>query len=194
MKFRILIMLVVTQLFACAVIEPIKNDMVSKKDFGDVEEILAVKSWRLLGRISVRNAHESRLTKLDWRHDEAVDALVLSTSLGGVVAKLEYRQQGIKLSDAGGVVRRVSENELQSILGYSPPLQYLRFWVRGIPAPFASAKIVSSGIEDALMFDQDGWQVKLQRFNRVNKLVLPKKLTLSKGGLKIILIIDEWLT
>ncbi|MBL4743994.1 MAG: outer membrane lipoprotein LolB [Cycloclasticus sp.] len=187
-------MLVVTQLFACAAIEPKKSDIVSKKDFGDVEEILAVKSWRLLGRISVRNRYESWLTKLDWNHDETVDALVLSTSLGGVVAKLEYGQQGIKLSDADGVVRQVSENELQSLLGYSPPLRYLRFWVRGIPAPFSSAEIVGSGIENILMFEQDGWQVKLQRFNRVNELVLPKKLTLSKGGLKIILIIDEWLT
>ncbi|MEW4981751.1 MAG: lipoprotein insertase outer membrane protein LolB [Cycloclasticus sp.] len=186
--------LFVTQLLACASVGSIKMEPSLDVSPYALQENLAIKHWRLLGRLSVRNASESWLTKLEWRHELSVDDLTLSTSLGGVVAKLRYSNHGIVLVGADAQARRVSENELQSLLGYSPPLAQLKYWVRGLPDPNIGVRMSEQQIAGVFAFQQDGWAVKLERFAKVGEMVLPSKISLSKERLKIKLVVDEWLT
>jgi outer membrane biogenesis lipoprotein LolB len=44
-----------------------------------------------------------------------------------------------------------------------------------------------------ILFNQDGWDVRLGDFEKVGGIVLPSKIYLSKEGLKIKLVVDEWL-
>jgi len=188
-----LLIILVTQLFACTSVGSVKLNVNNTQSQENTEKILAIQQWQLLGRLSVRHHRESWLTKLDWRHDFLIDDLTLSTSLGGVVAKLMHSKAGVEMLDEGGVMRPVSERELQSALGYVPPWAHLPYWVRGVVSPKAPLLINNEQVLGEDVFSQDGWEVRLGRYEEVGGIVLPGKVYLSKDGLKIKLIVDEWL-
>jgi len=192
-KHFFLYILVVTQLFACASIDPVAKKEERAINFVDAQRILAVKNWQLLGRLSISSKKESWLAILDWQHDESIDALALSTSIGGVIAKLKYSSSAVVLSDEKGVEREVSDQELQDLLGYAPPLSHLKFWVRGVGNPQLELKIKEVSKVGSRVFEQDGWLVTLSRFSQEGKLRLPKKVFIQKDGVKIKLVVDKWL-
>lgn len=189
----LMLILLASQLAACASMGPSKKAQGLLPVPHNTEKILAIDHWRLLGRLSVRNSHESWLTKLEWKHDVVADNLTLSTSLGGVVARLIYSRRGIAMSDKNGDLKHISEEELQALLGYSPPLEHLRYWVRGLPSPEMQVLINVEQPTGIKIFKQAGWDVKLERFNKFGDIALPSKISLTKNTLKIKLVVDEWL-
>jgi len=68
----LLLILLVSQLFACASIGPTQKVQSLALTPGNTEKILAINDWRLLGRLSVRNLQQSWLTTLEWKHDEFI--------------------------------------------------------------------------------------------------------------------------
>jgi len=189
----LLVILIASQLFACTSTGVIKKTQSLLLAPQNTEKILAIDDWRLLGRLSVRSPSQSWLTTLEWKHEVFIDDLTLSTALGGVVAKLIYSVHGIAISDTNGVLQRTSEGELQSLLGYSPPLDHMKYWVRGLPSPEIQLPMNIEYFDDTMIFKQDGWDVQLERFNKRGDVVLPSKISLVKKGLKIKLVVDEWL-
>jgi outer membrane lipoprotein LolB len=192
-KNWILYGLVVTQLFACAALEPLENDIDHELRAVNSPKILAINNWHLFGRLSVRDAKESGLVKLDWRHGGLIDELTLGTSIGGVIAKLTYVNGKIIIVDSDGNGRIVTEEELRSEIGYAPPLNHLKFWIRGLPNPAVDALIKESGSDGRFLFEQDGWNVNLTRFKMFGEFYLPAKVSLNKDDLEIKLVVDEWL-
>jgi len=185
--------LVVTQLFACASVDPVAKKEGAAIGSVDTQRVLAVKNWQLLGRLSIRSEKESWIAILNWQHDESLDNLVLSTSVGGVIAKLKYSSSAVFLSDAKGVEREISDQELQGLLGYAPPLSHLKFWARGVGNPQLALQLKEVSKADSRVFEQDGWLVTLSKFRQEGELRLPKKVFIQKDGVKIKLVVDKWL-
>lgn len=181
------------QLLACSSLQLVKTEINPQPTTDEIARILAVTNWRLLGRLSVRNTEESWLTKIEWRHTASIDDLTLSTSLGGVVARLSYLDDIIIVSKAGEQERVVSDREMESLIGYSPPLQHLKYWLRGVPNPTIDVQIDGNSPVTTRAFVQDGWRVTLERFNGFSDGTLPTKMSFTKGGLKMKLVVDEWL-
>ncbi|HIF17739.1 MAG TPA: outer membrane lipoprotein LolB [Cycloclasticus sp.] len=192
MKRFIVCAFLATQLFACASLEPLRQQVTSGSFVGNSERILAVKHWSLMGRLSVRNKKESWLTSLSWKHKDSINQLTLSTLLGGIVATLAYSKEGVWVSDSDGNMHEASSAELHSMLGYSPPLRHLHFWITGVPNPNLMIENEASNSLGVHSFKQDGWDVKLERFNFFADVFLPTRVTLFKDELKIKLVVDEW--
>jgi len=188
-----LLIILVTQLFACSSASLIKPNASITQSLENTEKILAIQQWQLLGRLSVRHQRESWLTRLDWKHDFLIDDLTLCTSLGGVVAKIKRSKAGVEMLDEDGVMRPVSERELRSALGYVPPWSHLPYWVRGVASPKAPVLINKEQVLGEDVFNQDGWEIRLGKYEEVGGVVLPGKIYLSKDGLKIKLVVDQWL-
>lgn len=185
--------LMVSQLLACASMEPTKAVIDLGLMAGNDSKVLVLKEWRLLGRLSARSAKESWLTKLEWSHNVSADDLAFSTSLGGVVATLAYVDNTIIFAASDGVKREVTEQELQAQIGYSPPLQHLKFWVRGVPNPALSVQEEAYNSVESRIFHQAGWRVELGRFELIDGVVLPAKVVLSKNNLTMKIVVDQWL-
>jgi len=178
---------------ACAPLSPLVKDNNVGLSALNVHRLLAVGQWRLTGRLSVRGGGRSMLSRLEWRHDELSDLLVVSTSLGGVAGKIKSLQGVLLLTDASGNTRLIDHAELEGLLGYALPLQQLKFWVRGLADPSLPIKgvgMLSNGVRE---FEQQGWLVKLGRFVSVDGFTLPEKITVVKAGVKIKIVVEEWL-
>jgi outer membrane lipoprotein LolB len=145
-----------------------------------------------VGRLSVRHPEDSWVVNLSWHHRLLTDDLLLSTALGGVVAKLFYDENQIIIEDSDGDRRVVNEDELTSQLGYSPPLHHLKYWARGMPNPNLTVQVAKSSPTQRA-FKQDGWGVTLEQFSDIKGVALPTKISLLKNKLKIKLVVDKWL-
>ena len=178
---------------ACAPLSPLLKDNTVGLSALNVQRLLVLEQWRLTGRLSVRGGGRSMLSRLDWQHDELSDLLVVSTSLGGVAGKIKSLQGVLLLTDANGGTRLINHAELEGLLGYALPLQQLKFWVRGLAdpsLPIKGAVRVSNGVRE---FEQQGWLIKLGRFVSIDGFTLPEKITVVKAGVKIKIVVEEWL-
>jgi outer membrane lipoprotein LolB len=195
------------QLTACASLQNLFQQDAVYSVKKNADSLLADSNWALSGRLAITAPKKSWLTKLSWRHAVgaefidasslplAVDTLVISTSLGGTAAKILYKQGVLYLVDKEGVVRRSEPGEVRKLLGFEPPLEHLKFWMRGQSSP--SLPLISDtkehGIENSTRrFKQDDWEILLERYQQAGDVWLPRKLTARGHGLVIKLVIDRW--
>tara|TARA_R110002096_G_scaffold416940_1_gene620333 strand:- start:534 stop:1115 length:582 start_codon:yes stop_codon:yes gene_type:complete len=179
-------------LMACSSLPTREHEVEGQVTANEINKVMRETYWHLIGRLSMRNDRESWFTSLEWRHNQSDDFLILTTTLGGVVAKLRYAAGVITVLEPDKVERVISEQELGSLLGYSPPIQHLRFWVRGIPNPMLDAQFDLAPV-GVRRFSQGGWYINLERFGAFNDGSLPGKMSISKEQIKIKIVVDKWL-
>ena len=160
-------------------------------------------------------ARKQRLNELDtW----SVQGRVATGQLLGWTGNLSWRQRGerfdVRLSaplGAGGfyaygtldqVTIRTRERTFETarperlvrrILGWQFPLQPLRFWAKGLPAPgdYQSISVDAQGRLKRLQ--QHGWQLSYLKYTRVGEQpALPKRIVLDNGDTRIRLVVTRW--
>lgn len=81
--------------------------------------------------------------------------------------------------------------ELERRLGFALPLEELRWWLLGIPAPGEAAVNASEGgeIHD---FTQGGWRVSVNSRMAGKGFSLPQRLTAERDGARLKLLVERW--
>ncbi|MDP4029982.1 MAG: lipoprotein insertase outer membrane protein LolB [Gallionella sp.] len=150
-------------------------------------------SFALNGRISVSHQGTRHSAGLRWTHTAQSDEILLLAPLGQTAARVYRDAQNATLDDgdkhyqAGDV-----ETLMQQALGWYLPLGGLHHWVLGMPAANSSAQIERNGNEQIAALHQDGWEVRYLRYADTRPDSLPTRLQLSRDGLQMQLLIDEW--
>lgn len=92
-----------------------------------------LQTFALTGRFSLRQEDQSTIGRLNWRHAEASDELLLSSPLGQGMAEIVSDASGARLTGSDGDTHSAENVDqlLQSVLGYALPLRQLTDWVRG---------------------------------------------------------------
>jgi len=152
---------------------------------------LAPGGFSLSGRVAVRYGEEAASGRLTWRHSSATDDLMLSTPLGQGVAEITRREGVYTLVTAQDQRYSATDPEAltEQALGWALPLSGLPDWLQGRAQP---------GVEAATRYDGDrlaelrqlGWLIEYSDYGADGRL--PKRMRLTRGGLDIRLVIDEW--
>ena len=82
--------------------------------------------------------------------------------------------------------------ELERRLGFVLPLDELRWWLLGVPAPGAAElnqDAVSGEIHD---FTQHGWHVSIGTRAPALGFALPQRLTAERAGARMKLLVEHW--
>ncbi|ORU91249.1 MAG: hypothetical protein A6F71_08380 [Cycloclasticus sp. symbiont of Poecilosclerida sp. M] len=207
MKKQLVCIFLLTHLSGCASLETF-NRGETNYSVGENTSLLARDTnWSLSGRLAINASKRAWLTKLDWQHtlgseligssDQklSADSLVLSTSLGGIAAKILYTGGVLYLVDEHGLSRPSQLGEIREMLGFKPPLEHLQYWVRGKVSP--SLSVASDTKEDGLenserTFQQENWVITLERYQLAGDVWLPKKITARGHDVVIKLVVDRW--
>ncbi|MCA1979668.1 MAG: lipoprotein insertase outer membrane protein LolB [Thiobacillus sp.] len=148
--------------------------------------------WTFAGRIGIRTDAENLAGNLRWQHRPDSDVLVLSAPLGQGVARIERTPAGVTLEAPNQPLRTAPDTETltREALGYALPLAGLAWWVQAAPDPARPSEATRNAAGQIERLQQDGWTIDYRQYveNR------PRKLTLSREGLEIRLVADEWLT
>lgn len=155
----------------------------------------ALDSWTFSGRAALSGDEvPSRTVRLRWlQHGEAFD-IAFQSPIGQRLAELT--------GDAGGVTLRLpgeapvaaagSEALLEAELGWSAPVESLRYWVLGLPDPAAREAPELDPWGRIVRLRQGGWLVEYDRYFDLDGLELPRRLTVTHPGLRIRLVVDRW--
>jgi outer membrane lipoprotein LolB len=150
----------------------------------------ALQEFTLQGRVSVQYDGQSLSGQLSWRAGPASDEVLLSSPLGQGLASISRNEQGVTLARPGepAVMAENVEMLTQSELGFRLPLSGLRFWIQARPDPARASEVRANSVGGVEQIAQDGWKIDYLQFSE-NR---PRKIHVTREGLEIRLVIDEW--
>jgi outer membrane lipoprotein LolB len=162
---------------------------------GQQAVLLQLQDFSLAGRAALPTGSAS----VDWQQQADVSKVKLSGPLGVGSLQLEYSAARLRLQSSRGL--RLVDDEAEQVLvrelGFVPPFDALRYWIRGLPAPGDAAAQETRDADGMLQeLQQQGWHVRYDRRVTVNTragaLQLPQKLTATRDALQLKLVIDRW--
>lgn len=155
------------------------------------ERWAALENWRMTGRVALAVAGEGASANLDWRQAGATSDLALSGPLGMGALRAILDPAGLRLEDGSGagLAGEEAASALAERLGMDLPLEALRFWVLGIPAPAMPYAELTDGTDG---FSQAGWRVEVDRYATVGGGLLPTRMVLWRADARLRLVVSRW--
>lgn len=141
-------------------------------------------NYNIDGRFTIRTASKDYYGNFNWQHESANDVLAFMSPLGSTVAKIVVESDVATLTTEDNESYSGSDLDqmMNKQLGFSLPLQYLHYWIQGIPLPnYPVNDRLSSG------FEQLGWKIEYLRWQDNNH---PQIVQVSKADLRIKLLIN----
>ncbi len=81
---------------------------------------------------------------------------------------------------------------LRESVGWSFPVEGLRYWVLGLPSPYSNAEISLDQDGRVLEMDQDGWTIEYDEYTPAGSVELPRKFSLTHPEVRIKVVVDDW--
>jgi outer membrane lipoprotein LolB len=159
-----------------------------------VAALRAIAQFELQGRLAAATGSEGFSAGLRWQQQDDHASIDLSAPLGFGAAHIEQSAMDLQLTTSKGQVldSAAASDELRATLGFEPPLASLRFWILGASDPKSSA-LESLDTEQRLAhLEQDGWQVDYADYVLVQQQWLPRRLSATRGALRLRVVIDHW--
>lgn len=150
----------------------------------------SIGGFELSGRVAVRYGKESATGRVQWRHEERSDDLLITNPLGQGVARLTRSGQEVQLQTNDGRSFHESDAETltEKVLGWRLPLEGLPQWIRAQPRPGRPAQVSRDASGRVSEIRQDDWRIDYEDYSDDR----PGRLRLSRPDLEIRLVIESW--
>lgn len=184
---KLLALLPVLALFGCAAQPP------REAPVPGIEPAL-IKGFQLSGRIAVKYDGQGFSGGLRWQRNGESDDLLFLSPLGQGVAHVERDALGVTLTapDQPPYHAMDTAQLTQQVLGWSLPLDGLRYWVLGVAAPGSAATPEVDAGKRLARLTQEGWRIDYLGYKRVDGTDLPGKIVLQRDEVEVKLVIDAW--
>lgn len=183
---RLLALLALLGLAACATSPPAAQSVLRSAQAGAAPFVLN-------GRIAVTHGSEHSSATVHWTHRGPDDEILLLAPLGQTVARIKQDAYGVELQTSSQHFVAQDAAELtQQALGWSLPLDGLRYWVLALSAPDTQAQVEHDANGQVSVLHQDGWTIHYTRYAALAPDSLPLRMSLEREGLELRLLIDEW--
>jgi outer membrane lipoprotein LolB len=154
----------------------------------------AIGHFELQGRLAAATATEGFSAGLRWQQQDDRASIDLSAPLGLGAAHIEQTATNLQLTTSTGqtLESAAASAELRARVGFDPPLSSLRFWILGASDPATSAQEWLDPQQRLAHLEQDGWQVDYSDYVLVREQWLPQRLSMTRGSLRLRVVIDTW--
>lgn len=159
-----------------------------------VRQLTLMREWQIKGKIGIRTEDDGGSAYIDWSQSFDSFYILLSGPLGQGSTIISGNPFGARLQNAEGDF--ISESPEQLVLdhtGWEIPINHLLYWIKGIPAPFGQPTITYNQHGTVDTMEQDGWALMYDRYGVALNQTLPQRIKISKNGLKVTLVIKQWL-
>lgn len=150
--------------------------------------------FQLQGRIAASSDNEGFSAGLRWQQQSDHATIDLSAPMGIGAAHIEQSAGGLHLTTSKGQMLDdvAARDQLRATLGFDPPLASLRFWVLGASDPASTAQQTLDPLQRLAHLEQSGWQIDYADYALVQQQWLPQRLTATRGGLRLRVVIEHW--
>ncbi len=192
-----LLLLLSAVLTACATAPPLPPVSDPARAWAERQVRLdALADWYLEGRIGIRHADDAWQGGLTWKQQDGSYRLQVDGPFGQRQFSLAGGADGVELITSDD--KRYRSSDAQSLLyaqtGVDMPVDALRYWVLGVPAPQGPPPSVRT-LDDRGRLSrlvQAGWEVRFRAYTQVDGLELPEKLFVRHGEVELRLVVDRW--
>ena len=149
--------------------------------------------WMATGKIGVRTPSESLSATFTWKQNIDQFNVHIQGPLGQGSASLQGDQYYASLEVPGEQpLSAGGPDELLALrLGWDLPVRDAHYWIKGVPSPTHEYQATFDG-DRLFTLAQLGWTITYPRYADNGAINLPEKLILTREGLKITLIINNW--
>jgi outer membrane lipoprotein LolB len=151
--------------------------------------------FQLKGRVAVAAGKDGFNASLRWIQAGSVSQVSLEGPLGAGGVQITASGDDLNIVTAHGdhLDSGAAHAELDSRLGFDPPLGSLRYWIQGVPDPASPAKEkLDPQLQRLQSLEQGGWQIDYTGYMPTGGVSLPAKLTLQRAGVRVRLVVDGW--
>ncbi|MDH3343270.1 MAG: lipoprotein insertase outer membrane protein LolB [Gammaproteobacteria bacterium] len=196
---RVLVLLLAALLVGCAthsVAPALDAEAVDRLWESRQAQLGELAGWQMKGRVAVKSEQDSWSASMSWQQQAEAFDIRFSSMLGQRMAQLkgDALTASLYLPDDRVLSASNVSELLDDELGWSVPMDGLRYWLVGMPAPMAVGK--SNKALDELgrlqWLEQSGWRIEYQRYRAAGILEVPKKMVLTRNDLRVRLVIDRW--
>jgi outer membrane lipoprotein LolB len=154
----------------------------------------AIGHFELRGRLAASTGTEAFSAGLRWQQQDDRASIDLSAPMGFGAAHIEQTTANLQLTTSKGLTldSAAASDELRATLGFEPPLTSLRYWILGASDPTTSARESLDALQRLARLEQGGWQVDYGEYAMVQHQWLPRRLSVSRGSLRLRVAIDDW--
>jgi outer membrane lipoprotein LolB len=150
--------------------------------------------WHADGRVAVRSGSEGFSASFDWRESGGQGEVGVRGPFGAGAVHISRSAERIRIESSSAPALEVAapfealEPALTARLGFPLPLDSLRYWVLGVPAPGLASTDAADG------FVQGGWTVAVAEYVAVRgaPAALPARLVLTRAATRIRVVVDRW--
>ena len=156
--------------------------------------IQSLQTWRLKGRVAGKSDNKGFRAGVQWNQLQHNFVIDLHGPLGRKVAVITGKQGSVQLKTSKGESFDADDPEelMQSLFGYSLPVNGLRHWLLGIPDPRqAHTSLVLDEQGRLKQLNQAGWLIDYQRYYD-SSTALPALIKISNPTLSANIKVDRW--
>jgi outer membrane lipoprotein LolB len=151
-------------------------------------------SWALEGKLAVNSGSDGGSGHFRWQKNPDSHHMDFHGALGRGAWRLDSDPQGAELELADGrVYRSDSVRELvRQRVGWSVPVDYLSWWVRGLAAPGVTEHRTLDDRGRLTDLQQAGWFIEFSRYRPFGGEDMPVKVTARRDDSTVKLAIRRW--
>jgi outer membrane lipoprotein LolB len=155
-----------------------------------VNELQNAGEWQLDGRAAVALGTQGWQATLNWRQSDGIAEVHLSGPFGISAMVLKQTPEGLSLNGAPPSDAVLSQ--VQEKLGFDLPIDNLHYWLLGVPNPGSTYELAPNEQDRAKSLNQAGWIIAYDRYMPVAGDWLPQRLVLTRGDVRVRIVIDHW--
>lgn len=152
--------------------------------------------WRLEGRVAIAMQDDGWNANLDWTQAGEHLEVNFSGPLGVGSARVAGTPAQLEVHTADGehFVTTDPEIDLYWQLGWTAPLDRMRYWVLGLPGPAGDSPALQIDAAGRLaQLTQGAWTVEYIDYLVTDSgRVLPRKIEMRREGVRIRLVVSDW--
>lgn len=153
-----------------------------------------VTEWLASGRIGVASGGDGGSGSFTWRQQQSRTSLDVRGPLGagGLHVEADGGDLSVTGADGARVDAAAAREAIRTRLGVDLPLDELRFWMLGLPAPGTEAQVEEHAGPPVRTIAQAGWSVRYDEFETAAGWSVPARLTATAGSVRLKAVIDDW--
>jgi outer membrane lipoprotein LolB len=169
--------------------ESVEANWLERRDY-----LRQLDDWRMEGRLALRAGRDGYNGTLSWEQvDDDLDFRFRGPfGFGGFRIHGDLDRLRIKTTRGDEILLTDPETEMTERFGWSLPVYSMRFWILGVSDPGAGADetVDDAGMLIELM--QNGWQVRYDGYTDNGGTLLPRKIVMESGDVRIRVVADRW--
>jgi outer membrane lipoprotein LolB len=166
-----------------------RTDWLERRDM-----LREIEEFRMEGRLALNTGRRGYSGTVSWeQNDDIVDFRFRGPfGFGGFRIHGDPDQLRVKTTAGDEFLLRDPEAEMTERFGWSLPVHSMRYWILGTSDPGMPASEVP-GAEGLLeSIEQGGWTVRYDGYGEAEGLLLPRRLDMENGDIRIRVMTDRW--